>query len=355
MSASRGPLAKLKASTRLQSHLTLPGFLNSRPLRVAVVGAGAVGLYYGAQLAKVGCDVHFLVRSGFEEAKSFGIRVYSPLGDMHLRFPKVFRTSEEIGPVDLVLVSIKATANSVLEKLLPPLLAANSILVTLQNGLGNEEFLTHFVPPTQILGALCFASLTRESPATVHHYDAQGRISIGEFSKKIISSRVTALVGLLVRSGIQAGAVPTLIEERWRKLVWNIPFNGLSVTAGGVTVDRILAVPQLLSECKNLMEETVAAANALGMRIELEYPNLQLNQTYAIGPYRPSTLVDFQAGKELEIEAIWGIPLRRAESAGIKMPHLSRLYKRLCELNPKTHPATRDTEKSTESQPFQGH
>lgn len=302
------------------------------PLRIAIVGAGSIGLYYGVRLAEAGCDVHFLMRSGFEEAKSSGIRVHSPLGDSHLQNPKASRSTEEIGCVDCVVVSIKATANLALEKLLPPLLGNNTAVITLQNGLGNEEFLSQFIPRSQIMGALCFDAIIRSLPTTIQQL-TRGSISIGEFSEKILSPRVKTLVTLLRKAGVKAKAVLSLTEERWRKLVWNIPFNGLAVVEG-VTVDRVLATPYLLAECMSLMEETIAAANALGVPIESDYQNVQLKRTFAMGPYRPSTLVDFQAGKKLEIEAIWGIPLHQAKSANLEMPHLSRLYDRLCELNP---------------------
>ncbi len=305
---------------------------HATPFRIAVVGAGSIGLYYGTKLAASGCEVRFLMRSGFEEAKSSGIHVYSQLGDNHLRHPEIFLKAEDIAPVDCVLISVKSTTNSILEHILPHF-APNAIVMTLQNGLGNEEFLSRFVSPSQILGALCFVCLTRSSPAAVHH-QGHGSISIGEFSENRVSPRVETLVALFKQAGIQAKPVANLLEERWRKLVWNIPFNGLSVTEGQITVDRILSTPRLLSECKHLMQETLSAANALGLPIEAEYQEMQLKRTATMGPYSPSTLIDFQAGRELEIEAIWGIPLRKAKSVGLEMPHLSRLYQRLCELNP---------------------
>jgi 2-dehydropantoate 2-reductase len=117
-----------------------------------------------------------------------------------------------------------------------------------------------------------------------------------------------------------------LTAERWRKLVWNIPFNGLAVAEGGLTVDKILADPVLHERCHALMEETIAAATALGYPIEKEYADFQIERTYPMGAYQPSTLVDWLGGKELEIEAIWGKPLRQAKQAGISLPHLERLY-----------------------------
>lgn len=308
-------------------------FPTGRPLRLAIVGAGSLGLYYGIKFAEAGWDVHFLMRSGFEEAKSAGIRLLSQFGDRHLKNPKVYQKTEDMGWMDCVFISLKATANSILKTVIPPLVSAETAVITIENGLGSEEVLAQFLPAHQILGALSFSSLTRSSPIVVHE-GGSGSASIGEYSQKIISPRVKTLVANLQSVGHQAKAVTDLMEERWRKLVWNIPFNGLAVTERKVTVDRILSTPSLLAKCKGLMQEVITAANALGFPIEADYQNFQLERSAHMGAYRPSTLIDFEAGRELEVEAIWGTPLRRAQAAGLEMPYLTQLYRRLCELNP---------------------
>ena len=113
--------------------------------KIAVIGSGSVGLYYAGKLAAQGADVHFLVRSGFEEAREHGISIFSVhTKDVRLEHPKIFRNVRQIGPCDLVIVALKAISNSALDELVPPLLKENTILLTLQNGLGNEEFLADF-------------------------------------------------------------------------------------------------------------------------------------------------------------------------------------------------------------------
>src|SRR5476651_2005292 len=112
-----------------------------RDRKIAIVGSGSIGLYYGGHLAASGYDVSFLMRSGLDEAARTGIHIYSPDGDVHVPRPQVFATSNEIGPVDLVISSLKATANHALETHIPPLLKHDTMLLTPQNGLGNEELL----------------------------------------------------------------------------------------------------------------------------------------------------------------------------------------------------------------------
>ncbi len=299
---------------------------------IAVVGAGSIGLYYGGKLAASGCDVRFLLRSGYDEARREGIRITSPDKNIHLTHPQIFKTPNEIGTVDLVIVSLKATANASLPSLIPPLLGEDTMILTLQNGLGNEEFLASHFGAGRILGALCFVCLTRQTPASVNHV-GHGRLSLGEFGRLPLP-RTRVVYEAFLHSGIDARLVENLAEERWRKLVWNVPFNGLAVAAGGITVDRILADPSLHAECRGLMEEIITVANALGYPIEATYADYQIDRTYPMGPYQPSTLIDFQQGYPLEIEPIWGEPLRKARAAGVSTPLLASLYERLLEANP---------------------
>ena len=296
--------------------------------KIAIVGSGSIGLYYGGKLAAQGADIRFLMRSGFEEARQRGIHIFSKQGgDIHLERPSVFREALDIGPCDLVVIALKATANDSLESLLPPLLHNETTLLTLQNGLGNEEFLAERHGAHRVQGGLCFVCLTRRSPASVDHV-GHGMLSIGEFAGPPLP-RTRLIVDAFRESGIDARLVEDLTAERWRKLVWNIPFNGLAVAEGGLSVDRILADPALRARCRSLMEETIAASTALGHPIDEDYATLQLERTYSMGAYQPSTLVDWLAGKPLEIEAIWGEPLRQAKKTGISLPHLERLYEHL--------------------------
>jgi 2-dehydropantoate 2-reductase len=299
--------------------------------KVAVIGSGAVGLYYGGKLAARGTDVHFLMRSGFDEARRNGISIHSvEARDVHLPHPSIFRNVREIGPCDLVIVALKATSNSALETLVPPLLREGTMLLTLQNGLGNEEFLAGLFGAERVLGGLCFVCLTRRTPASVDHF-GHGMLAIGEYLRSA-SPRPGMIVDAFREGGIDARLVSDLRVERWRKLVWNIPFNGLAVAEGGLTVDKILGDPVLHRRCRALMNETIKAAIALGYPIEKDYADLQIERTHPMGAYQPSTLVDWLAGKELEVEAIWGEPLHRAKELGLSLPELEQLYQQLTEL-----------------------
>src|SRR5260370_39477992 len=124
-------------------------------MKIAVVGCGAVGSFYGASLSRDGHDVHFLLRSDYDVVRRRGVQVRSPLGDFRAH-PRAARSPAEIGNSDVVLIALKTTANSQFEALLPPLVGPGTAVVTMQNGLGNEDELARLFPPSQILGALCF-------------------------------------------------------------------------------------------------------------------------------------------------------------------------------------------------------
>ncbi len=292
------------------------------------MGSGAIGLYYGGYLANAGQNVHFLMRSGYETAKKEGLRIQSTeAGVIHLPEIQSHQDAESIGPCDVVIIAIKATSNNDLAHILPPLLKEGTLLLTLQNGLGNEEFLADRWGAHRVLGGLCFVCLTRENPVTVNHL-GHGTLSIGEFGGGSAGA-AEAIADIFARAGIESRAVPSLLCERWRKLVWNIPFNGLSVALGGRSVDQILDDEDHLNDVRALMSEVIAIAHAEGCEIGQGFAEANIERTRSMGAYRPSTMVDWQAGLELEIEPIWGVPLRRAAAAGIPVPFLQNLYQKL--------------------------
>ncbi len=207
--------------------------------RIAIIGAGALGCYYGARLAKAGEDVHFLVRNSRAAVVARGIRVKTPTEKLHVRRPQAYGSSTDIGPCDLVIIAMKATTNEALGKLLPPLLSENTVFLTLQNGIGVEEPVAEVAGPGRVLGALCYIACVRTAPGVVN-CTFPGLMMIGEFGRPV-QARTKRVAALLQKAGVKAQVQDNLEEERWRKLVWNVPFNGLAIAAGGVTTDVIMA------------------------------------------------------------------------------------------------------------------
>jgi 2-dehydropantoate 2-reductase len=204
-------------------------------------------------------------------------------------------------------------------------------LLTLQNGLGSEEFLAEHFGAERVLGGLCFVCLNRTAPGVIEHYD-YGRVAIGEF-RRYPQPRTHDIAWEFKRCGIVCSVIEDLVLERWRKLVWNIPLNGLSVVAGGIDTAAILADENLRRLTLELMDEVISIANQCGHALPTAAALEQMKRTETMGAYKPSTLIDYLAGRPLEIEAIWGEPYRRARAAGVAAPHLENLYQQLLSLD----------------------
>jgi 2-dehydropantoate 2-reductase len=294
---------------------------------MAVVGSGAIGLYYGGRLAAAGEDVTFLVRSDFDAISRGGLKAKSIHGDFELPHVKAARTPKEIGPVDLVIVAWKATANPHLATTLPPLLHEGTQVITLQNGLGNCECIASITDPERVLGGLCFVCINRISPGLIHH-SGGGRVSIGEW-RPDIPGRAAEIARRFKAAGIHGTAVDNLEQAQWEKLVWNIPFNGLSVAEGGVTTDFLLATADGETRIRTLMAEVIAAGRALGLELADDLIDSNIERTRPMGAYRTSSMIDFIEGREVEVGPIWQEPLHQAQAAGVAMPQTEALLKRI--------------------------
>ena len=310
-------------------------------MNITVVGCGALGSYYGACLQRAGHTVTFLLRSDFEAVRAQGVRIRSLNGDFTVH-PRCVRSPEEAGIAELVLIGLKTTANDQFPRLLPPLVGPHTAVLTLQNGLGNEEALAALFPADQILGGLCFVCLNRIAPGVVQH-TAHGRILLGEFAGPA-AARTNAIASAFHTAGVPCEVTDNLAEAHWQKLVWNIAFNGLGVASAAghapwisagptpisaqgicLTTDRLLADADWTARASALMGEVIAAAEAKGHRMPRAYAALQISRTREMGAYRPSTLIDFEQGLPLELESLFLEPLRQARAAGVPTPHLESL------------------------------
>jgi 2-dehydropantoate 2-reductase len=320
-------------------------------MKVAMVGCGAVGSYYGAKLCRAGHEVHCLLRSDYAVVEQRGLEIRSVDGDFTVR-PRVAREPGTIGTADVVFVALKSTANGILPGLLPPVVGPSSLVVSLENGLGDEEQMAEVVGADRVLGGLCFVCLNRIAPGVVLH-TAHGLIVLGEHGRRPLP-RTEALAEALRGAGIPCRVAQDLALAHWEKLVWNIPFNGLGVAgaAGWESVrmgewrsgsrlgpvlptDRLLADARWEALVRELMDEVVAAARAQGHVIDAGFAHQQVERTRVMGSYRASTLLDFEQGKALELESMFLEPLRRAQRAGANTPRLAALCRVLRALNPK--------------------
>jgi 2-dehydropantoate 2-reductase len=293
---------------------------------IAVVGAGAVGAYYGGRLAQHGHDVHFLLRSDYDAVARRGWSIRSCDGDFVLPpgRTRVYRDASTMPKVDLVMVTLKATANDQYEPLIRPLLKESTAILTLQNGLGNEDRLAGLFGAERILGGLAFVCINRVEPGVVHHMD-HGLIRVGEF-QETVTDRLRQIVAIFQQNGIHCEPVVSLRYARWEKLVWNVPFNGLGA-ACDLTTDQLIGTKEGEQLVRAIMGEVVAAARAVGANLPDDIINQKIKATTTMGGYRSSMQVDRQERRAMEVEAILGEPVRAARSAGVAVPKLEMLYR----------------------------
>jgi 2-dehydropantoate 2-reductase len=280
------------------------------------------------------------------------VQIKSPQGDFRVQ-PKCARSAQEIGVSDLVLIALKTTANDQFASLLPPLLGPATVLLTLQNGLSNEEQLAALAPVEQIMGGLCFVCLNRTEPGVVHHLD-HGQIVLGEF-KRWPEPRTHDVAGLFRNAGVPCAVTDNLARAHWEKLVWNVPFNGLGVaSAAGIdavmqgkvisqssfspclTTDKLLQDEAWERLVRELMQEIISGARGLGLALPDDLADKQIERTRTMGAYKASTLIDFERGQPLELHSLFFEPLRQGQAAGLQMPRLSALCRVLGQLDPGT-------------------
>lgn len=299
---------------------------------IAIIGSGAVGGYYGSRLAQAGHDVHFLLRGDYEVVRRHGWMIHSCEGDFSLTPDQfhAYNNPTQLPPADLVLVTLKATANDLLGPLISPILKPDTVVLTLQNGLGNEEYLADLFGPGRILGGLAFVCINRGQPGHIHHTD-HGLIAIGEY-KGPPTPRLRRLADIFNSSRIRCRMLNNLRYGRWEKLLWNIPFNGLGA-AMDLTTDRLLASPAGIDLVRDIMKEVLAAARADGADLDPGLIEQKIDHTRTMQAYRTSMQIDRQAGRPMELDAIFGQPLRSAASHHVPMPLVQSIARLLFTLD----------------------
>ena len=216
-------------------------YFSNMAIKYGIIGTGALGGFYGGMLAKAGQEVHFLFRSDFEYVKIHGLRVDSILGNFHLPQVNAYKNPDDMPKCDVVLVCLKTTGNHHLPEILRPIVHDKSIVILLQNGLGLEEDLSAQLPETMFAGGLAFICSNKIGPGHINHLD-YGKLNIASYN--VTGNAVLEqVVSDFQEAGIKADLLPDLKFARWQKLVWNIPFNGMTVVLN-TTTDKIMANEQ---------------------------------------------------------------------------------------------------------------
>ncbi|PYB74871.1 putative 2-dehydropantoate 2-reductase [Pseudomonas sp. LB-090624] len=305
--------------------------MHSHTPRIGIIGTGAIGGFYGLMLARAGFDVHFLLRSEYQAVRAQGLTLDSAVHGAMQMDVQAYANAADMPPCDWLLIGAKATSNDQLAPLIVQAAAPGAKVVLLQNGLGVEERLRPALRnDMHLLGGLCFICVNRQAPGVIRH-QALGAVNLGYHSGPA-SDGGAALAregaGLFQAAGIDSQAMPNLALARWQKLVWNVPYNGLSVLLGASTTP-LMADSHSRELIQALMAEVVQGAAACGQVLPEGYAEHLFQVTERMPDYWPSMYHDHVHKRRLELQAIYAEPLAQAMAAGCSLPRMQMLHQAL--------------------------
>ncbi|MGR8940302.1 MAG: ketopantoate reductase family protein [Gammaproteobacteria bacterium] len=292
--------------------------------KVLVIGAGAIGAFYGSLLAKAGAEVSVVCRSDYAFVKQNGFTIESAdMGAYRFRPHQVLEDAADYaGPADYVLLCTKLLPDVDRAALLRPAIAPQTSVVFIQNGVDIEQEIHDAFPDNEVVSGLAFICCNRLNPGHVAHL-AYGRLALGNLPGSV-SAKTEALCRMFREAGIECAATASIIAERWLKCVWNAPFNPLSVLSGGLSTAEILGSQEPF--VRHIMEDICRIAEALGHHLPRDAAARNIEKTYLMPPYKTSMLLDYEQGRPLETEAILGNAVRAAQRAGVDTPYLKSVY-----------------------------
>jgi 2-dehydropantoate 2-reductase len=266
------------------------------------------------------------LHSDYAHVAQHGLRIDSHLGDFVLPTVNAHATVDTMPACDVTIVALKTTLNRLLPTLLPAPTRQGGVVLVLQNGLDIEADAAAVVGPERVLGGTCFLCSNKAGPGHIKHLD-YGRIVFGNYVGP--TSEMTKRIEHQLRAAnIDARATDDLLQTRWRKLMWNIPFNGLSVALAASTKE-LMESQDAVNLIRAIIQEVHAAATAAGVSIDPSMIETTIDSTRTMVPYDSSMRIDYLNRRPLEIEAIFGNPLRAAARLGIAMPRVEMLYQQL--------------------------
>ena len=301
-------------------------------MKIAVMGAGAVGGYFGALLHRGGLDVTLIARGRHLEAiKAHGLRIKSIQGDLTVP-AKAVGDPSAVGPVDLILFCVKSYDTESAARQCLPIVPESTAILSLQNGVDNEEKIAMVAGGEKVLGGVAYIGAGISEPGVIVH-TAEGRIVFGEMHGGI-SERVRRLEQTFRDAGFPAEVSSNIQAILWGKLCWNAAFNALNTLVGG-EVRVLLERPETRTLTRQVMEEVRAVAIANGVLLSEDLVERLLTWTgTAAGTMKTSTRQDLEAGKRLEVEALNGTVVRKGEAAGVPTPFNFALYALLKSIDP---------------------
>ncbi|NOY83410.1 MAG: ketopantoate reductase family protein [Nitrospirae bacterium] len=295
----------------------------SKIQKVLVVGAGAVGGYFGALLIKSGVDLCFLVRENrFQVISENGLKIVSAEGDFVVQ-PTLLKSLDKIEAVDLIILAVKCQDLAPLLPQLVPLVEKGAVILTLQNGVGAEDDILNYYEKPCVLAGVAFITARLNQLGVVEHA-RRGMITLGELSGEQ-SPRAEAVHHLLSEAGIHCRLSTDIRRDKWKKLCWNATFNPLSVILD-YPISLVLGHTELKEIVRKGIAEIIAVAASEGIFIKQKIIEQTIEASYDLKDYYTSMYEDYRQGKETEVEYLNGDLLRRGKKNGVPTPVNEMLY-----------------------------
>ncbi len=302
-----------------------------QPHTYGIIGTGAIGGFYGAKLQQSGQEVHFLLHRDYDYVCQHGLVIKSIDGDFTLSQVNAYHDVTKMPKCDVVIVALKTTQNHLLPELLGKILKDNGVVILFQNGLGSEIEVAKIVGADRVMGCVCIICSDKVSPGTINHTDFSN-IILAEYGVNYqvggISKRMQQIAEDMNQAGIKTELMADLLLVRWQKLVWNIPFNGLSVVLNATT-EEMISHPEIKSLAEDLMLEVALGAKSCDRVISNDFIAGMIEHTIKMKPYLPSMKIDYDRQRALEIESIFGYPLNLARAHGVELPKIAMLDQQL--------------------------
>lgn len=306
---------------------------------IAVIGTGAVGGYYGARLQEAGHDVHFHMRGiHYEAAIRNGLHVTSIDGDCVANPIAAYESTNEMpNTMDWIVIALKSYSLDAIPALIRPIVSPTTRLLVIMNGMIESALLSILdkegIIVQCVYGGMAFICSNRIGPARIDHsYYGLLAAGVAHGNVEEKDANEQAFLDLFDSSIVQVSVESSLLRGRWKKMIWNLPFSGLAVAMGGITVDRIVNDPGLRALARTIMEETVAAANASMKAASCDgepfgETEMTASMTFSdeMGPYKPSTMIDFVNRNPMEVRYLFREPLEEAKRVNVPTPTLEAI------------------------------
>ncbi len=311
-------------------------------MKFLIAGAGAIGAYIGARMSQAGYDVALFARGPHLRAmQDHGVQVRSAEGEFVAR-PKIVSSLEEVGPVDVVFLGVKAHGLPQLAPQLVPVLGPNTTVVSTQNGIPWWYFqgfggdwdgmrlervdpgggISGTIEARRVLGSIVYFSTEITAPGVVQHIEGN-RISLGE-PDGTRSERCRRIAEALIASGLRAPITTRIRQEIWVKVLGNASFNPVSALTRATLV-QMVRDPGVCSLIRNIMLEVEAVSGKLGMELPVSIDQ-RIAGAEKVGEHKTSMLQDLEAGRPMELEALVGAVVELGERLGVAMPYTRTVY-----------------------------